>query len=67
MKKYLIVFENGRLRKQYKRYKYIGGWSFTSDGCWKFSKQGALKIIEQLKEEYINNHNAKFYLEEVNA
>lgn len=65
--KYLIVFEYGTTKtiKQYKKYKCIDGWTFNKHNCWQFSKQGALKIIERLKEEYQNNSTAKFYLEEV--
>lgn len=50
---------------QYKRYKCIDGFSSNRDICWKFSKQGALKIIEDLKREYYRNiNNLEFTLEE---
>ena len=32
----------------FKRYKTIEGWSKNPEECWKFSKQGAKKIVDGL-------------------
>lgn len=51
---------------EYKRYKCIDGFSKKKELCWQFSKQGAEKIIERLKDEYRRNiNNVEFELEEV--
>lgn len=51
---------------EYKRYKCADGFSRNKQICWQFSKYGALKIIERLKEEYKRNiKNIRFELEEV--
>ena len=51
--KYYIVrvvkYANGEQHKTYKKYKCIDGYSTKKEECWKFSKQGALGIIENLK------------------
>lgn len=70
-KKYLIVKESrvtGKTIIEYKRYKCIDGFTRNKELCWAFSKKGALKIIENLKQEYHINYNKgliDFYLEEV--
>ena len=49
---------------EYKRYKCSDGFSRNKDLCWQFSKQGAEKIIERLKNEYRRNiSNITFELE----
>lgn len=69
MKKYYIVKISPLYpvksiwHKQYKRYKCIDGFSPNKDICWKFTKQGATKIIERLKREYPYN-GIEFMLEE---
>lgn len=64
--KYYIVMHNKQFNTtQYKRYKCIDGFTKDKNICWKFSKQGALKIIERLKREYRHNiNNLVFYIEE---
>lgn len=64
--KYYIRKTNKKTGKvEYKRYKCSDGFSENKDLCWKFSKQGALKIIEVLKNEYRRNiDNLVFELEE---
>lgn len=66
--KYYIVMHNKQLnRTLYKKNKCVDGWTPVKDYCWRFSKQGAKKIIERLKYGYRNNiDNLEFYLEEVN-
>lgn len=66
MKKYYIRKTNKQTGKvEYKRYKCIDGFSPNKELCWQFSKQGALRIIERLKNEYrANIHNLEFDLEE---
>ena len=66
MKKYYIRKTNTRTGNiEYKRYKCCDGFSLDKALCWKFSKQGALKIIERLKIEYrANIQNIEFSLEE---
>lgn len=66
MNKYYIRKTNKRTGNiEYKRYKCSDGFSPNKDLCWKFSKQGALKIIERLKIEYrANIQNIEFSLEE---
>ena len=63
--KYYIKMENKQFNKvYYKRYKCIDGFTTDKKICWKFSKQGALKIIERLKIEYRRNiENIEFSLE----
>lgn len=64
--KYYIVMHNKQLnRTLYKKNKCVDGWTPVKDYCWRFSKQGAKKIIERLKYGYRNNiDNLEFYLEE---
>lgn len=51
--KYYIRMTNHQTGKvKYKRYKCIDGFSENKAMCWQFSKPGALKIIERLKQEY---------------
>lgn len=66
MKKYYIRKTNKRTGNiEYKQYKCCDGFSPDKALCWKFSKQGALKIIERLKIEYRSNiQNIEFSLEE---
>ena len=40
---------------KYKKYKCIDGWSKNCKECWQFSKQGAKKIINRLKEREYKN------------
>lgn len=65
--KYYIKMTNKQFNTvQYKQYKCIDGWAKVKDYCWRFSKQGAKKIIERLKYEYRNNiDNIVFELEAV--
>lgn len=64
-KKYYIVFYNKKTQeKQYYKYKCLEKFVPSKFGCWKFSKQGATKIIERLKYEFRQNPYAEFYLEE---
>lgn len=65
--KYYIKKINHQLGTvEYKRYKCSDGFTNNKAICWQFSKQGALKIIERLKDEYRRNiHNLEFVLEEV--
>ena len=63
--KYYIVKET-ESGKEYKRYKCIEGFSKNKDLCWKFSKQGALDIIEKLKKQFAVNYDKgllKLYIE----
>ena len=64
--KYYIRMTNKQTGKvKYKRYKCIDGFSENKGLCWQFSKPGALKIIERLKQEYrMNINNLTFDLEE---
>lgn len=66
MDKYYIVKINHRFNTvEYKRYKCSDGFCKTKSLCWKFSKQGAMKIIERLKQEYrVNIKYIEFKLEE---
>ena len=41
---YRVVNHNGR--KEYKRTKCSNYWTDKKDACWKFSIQGAKKILE---------------------
>lgn len=67
--KYLIVMESYILKEKeikYKKNKCVDGWTTSPEKCWKFSKNGALKIIEDLKREYRINYDkglVKFYIE----
>lgn len=63
--KYYIVKINKQFNTvEYKRYKCIDGFAKDKNICWKFSKQGAMKIIERLKYEYRRNiDNLEFTLE----
>ena len=36
------------VRVYYKKYKCSYGWSPRKEGCWKFSKYGAERIVERL-------------------
>lgn len=65
--KYYIVMHNKQLnRTLYKKNKCVDGWTPVKDYCWRFSKQGAKRIIEGLQHEYRNNiSNIEFYLEAV--
>lgn len=66
MKYYIVMYNKQFDTINYKKNKCVDGWSIIKDDCWKFSKQGAKKIIERLKYEYRNNiDNLEFYLEEV--
>jgi len=47
-KKYYIKKVHGN-HIEYKRYKCTDGWSRDKIYCWKFSKQGAEKIVERLR------------------
>lgn len=54
--------------REYKRYKSIDGFSINKEECWKFSKLGALKIVERLKQEYAEEYKSgalDFALEEI--
>ena len=69
MKYYIVKInplfpENSRFRKEYKQYKCSDGFTNIKEKCWKFSKQGAMKIIERLKREYWRNPSIEFFLEE---
>lgn len=63
--KYYIAKKNNQLGTiEYKRYKCSDGFCKDKSLCWEFTKQGALKIIEVLKNEYRRNiNNLEFYLE----
>ena len=62
--KYYIMMTNTQFGTvSYKRYNCIDGFSPNTLICWKFSKQGALKIIERLKYEYNANPYTQFSLE----
>lgn len=65
--KYYIKMTNTQFgTTRYKRYKCIDGFTENKSLCWKFSKQGAIKIIDRLKQEYYRNiNNVIFELEEV--
>ena len=67
MSKYYIKMTNKHTNiVKYKRYKCIDGFSTNKEECWKFSKQGALGIIERLKKEYYRNlDKLEFELEPV--
>ena len=55
-KKYYIRKTNTQFNTvEYKRYKCIDGFSKNKELCWKFSKQGALIIIDRLKYEHRRN------------
>lgn len=67
--KYYIVkinnqFPNTRLYKEYKQYKCADGFTSAKEKCWKFSKQGAMKIIERLKIRYQRNPYIELVIEE---
>lgn len=65
--KYYIVMSDKQFNKTlYKKNKTVDGWTPVKEYCWRFSKQGAKKIIERLKKEYCKNPYIEFYLEEVN-
>lgn len=66
MKKYYIRKANKRTGSiEYKRYKCSDGFNPNKNLCWQFSKHGALRIIERLKNEYrANIQNIEFDLEE---
>lgn len=56
MKKYYIRKTNLRTgRVEYKQFKCSDGFNPNRDLCWQFTKQGAMKIIERLKNEYRRN------------
>lgn len=68
MKYYIKMYDKQFNRTKYKQYKCIDGFNANKELCWKFSKQGALKIIERLtdkdRSEYRRNlHNLEFSLE----
>ena len=67
MKKFYIRKTNLRTGKvEYKQYKCSDGFNQNRVICWQFSKQGAEKIIERLKNEYrANIKNLVFDLVEV--
>lgn len=44
--------------REYKRFKRIDGFSANKEECWKFSKLGAVKIIERLKKEYADEYKS---------
>ncbi len=65
MKYYIKMINRQFGTVKYKRYKCIDGFSEDKTICWKFSKAGGLKIIEDLKREYYRNiRNLEFQLEE---
>lgn len=65
MKYYIKMINKQTGIIQYKKYKCIDGFTRNKEQCWKFSKQGAIKIIERLKYQYRNNiQNLEFELEE---
>ena len=55
---------SGRLtRTLFKRYKCISGFTADKSLCWKFSKQGAAKIVADFKHEYriaVEQHRVDF-------
>lgn len=64
--KYYIVMHDKKLNiTKYKKNKCVDGWANVKDYCWRFSKQGAKKIVEELRYGYRNNADLEFYLEEV--
>lgn len=50
---YRVATHNGR--KEYRRTKCCNLWSANKDLCWKFSLQGARKIIETYNEHNRSN------------
>ena len=49
--KYYIKMYNPQTdRTKYKQYKCISGFNSNKECCWKFSRQGATKMIEDLKK-----------------
>ena len=64
MKYYIKMYNPQTDRTKYKQYKCISGFNSNKERCWKFSKQGATKIIEDLKKEYSVNPHIQFTLEE---
>ena len=65
MKYYIKKINKQTGRVEYKQYKCIEGFNPNKSLCWKFSQQGAEKIIERLKIEYrMNINNLTFELEE---
>ena len=51
--KYYIKMTDSRfypVRVYYKKYKCSYGWNSHKEGCWKFSKYGAVKIVGKLNE-----------------
>lgn len=48
-KRYYII-RTTKKGVEYKRYKCIDGWSKTPEGCWKFSRAGAAKIVKKYNE-----------------
>ena len=64
MKYYIMKTNKQTGRIEYKQYKCSDGFNKNKSLCWKFTKQGALKIIERLKNEYRRNiANIEFTLE----
>ena len=65
MKYYIRKTNKQTGRVEYKQYKCSDGFNPNKALCWKFSKQGALGIIERLKYEYRRNiQNLEFDLVE---
>lgn len=64
MKYYIRLTNKQTGAVKYKQYKCIDGFNANKTLCWRFSKKGALAIIERLKREYSRNlHNLTFDLE----
>lgn len=55
MKYYIRMTNTQTGTVKYKRYKCLDGFTSDKDLCWRFSKNGALSIIERLKKEYWRN------------
>lgn len=66
MKYYIVMSDKQFGKTLYKKNKTVDGWTPVKEYCWRFSKQGAKKIIERLKKGYCKNPYIEFYLEEVN-
>ena len=43
---------------EYKRTKCLDNWSKTPEGCWKFSEQGAKKIVDRYNQNVNPNGEA---------
>lgn len=60
MDKYYVVLRSTEI--WYKSYKTAYGWTKEKDKAWKFTREGALRIVSRLNDGNLNGNRFKFDL-----